>query len=246
MQKHDFHIPLKDSNQKNIKFDFIYTNSYDHAHSPVSCLGAMYDNLKKTGIIIIDMHESSSSLEATKLDPHVFTVESVLDYINSFNNEGRGELFMINVHSINSVSKQLLCGKSQAEINKLIGMGIAPKVVNHDALEFSEESVYLIISKKTPQSGSSLNHFVDFSLNSLSFMESICNADYTEDMLSDDLLRCCFGSISIAEKVQQLFLAQSPFNWNQGFASDEEFYEKYSEHCIKNQHSVIKNLRIFL
>ena len=245
LKKHDFHYPLRDGDNKNMKFDFIYTNSYDHAHSPIACLKAMHENLNETGIIIIDMHESSSSTESTTTDPHVFTIETVRNYIDKLNTEDDCQLFLTAIHSINTVSSRPLHGRNKAEINKLIGMGIEIESIDKDLLRFKENSNFLVISKKTPRNNRAINEFVEFSLKSPSFMEDICKRNYTIDSLANDLLQCCFSSISIAQSVQSLFLEQAPFNWKQSFDSDDSFYKKYADHCALKKGSLIKELKLF-
>ena len=246
MRKHDFHFPLKDSENNIQEFDFIYTNSYDHAHSPIQCLHAMYETLKETGIIFIDMHESSSSIESTTTDPHVFTIDSVKDYIENFNSESHGQLFLTAVHSTDTVSSKPLLGRSRGESSKLIGMGIEVESVDQISLKFKEETIFLVITKKSPKKIKSLNKFVYFTIHDSSFIDNNLNEDHTAAKLADDLLQCCFSSISIAKNVQTLFMEQVPFNWSQGFKSDEDFYKKYAEHCINLGGSIIKDLKLFL
>ena len=205
----------------------------------------MHENLNETGIIIIDMHESSSSTESTTTDPHVFTIETVRNYIDKLNTEDDCQLFLTAIHSINTVSSRPLHGRNKAEINKLIGMGIEIESIDKDLLRFKENSNFLVISKKTPRNNRAINEFVEFSLKSPSFMEDICKRNYTIDSLANDLLQCCFSSISIAQSVQSLFLEQAPFNWKQSFDSDDSFYKKYADHCALKKGSLIKELKLF-
>lgn len=57
------------------KFDFIYTNAFDHVYDPEKTLTVWVDQLKSRGILIIE--HSSGHEKATKLDPLGATVDDI-------------------------------------------------------------------------------------------------------------------------------------------------------------------------
>lgn len=56
-------------------FDFVYTNSFDHAYSPEDTMRVWSDQLKPGGLMIIET--SSKHEKATKLDPLGITEEEL-------------------------------------------------------------------------------------------------------------------------------------------------------------------------
>lgn len=79
-----------DFNKVNLKwldcFDFIYSNSFDHAYDPVGTLNVWFDQLKKGGCILLEYdkrqeHTGEISKKCNKTDPVSITVDELINKI---------------------------------------------------------------------------------------------------------------------------------------------------------------------
>ncbi len=78
--KLDFHeevVEWKD------KFDFVYTNSLDHAHDPLKCLKSWCHSLKDNGIIVINFTEAHTPAAAGDPEFFSFNVKSLVNLISN-------------------------------------------------------------------------------------------------------------------------------------------------------------------
>ena len=68
------------------KFDFIYSNSFDHAFDPISTLNVWFDQIKTGGCILLEYdkrqeHTGEISKKCNKVDPVSITVDELVSKI---------------------------------------------------------------------------------------------------------------------------------------------------------------------
>ena len=80
--RHDFNKPLN----HDIQYDFIYSNSFDHAYNPKSTFNIWADQVIKGGLIILEYdrrqeHTGEISKPVNKVDPVSIKVEELIELI---------------------------------------------------------------------------------------------------------------------------------------------------------------------
>ena len=77
--KLDFHESVSKWDNK---FDFVYTNSLDHAHDPLKCLKSWCQSLKENGIIIINFTDAHTPAAAGEPEYFSFSIKSLINLIS--------------------------------------------------------------------------------------------------------------------------------------------------------------------
>ena len=78
--KLDFHEEVPDWDYK---FDFVYTNSLDHAHDPLRCIKSWCRSLQKNGIIIINFTDAHTPAAAGDPEYFSFKIKSLINLISN-------------------------------------------------------------------------------------------------------------------------------------------------------------------
>lgn len=80
--QHDFH----DVRSEWVgKADFVYSNSWDHAYDPVKCFTAWVEQLKPTGLLILE--HTPSHVDSSPLDPFGADIDELVEIVNSLKPE---------------------------------------------------------------------------------------------------------------------------------------------------------------
>lgn len=87
------------------KFDFIYSNSFDHSYDPEKCLNAWMSCLKEGGLCIIEHSSLHSPKGVTKLDPFGVTLEYFPYLVLSWS---KGSYFVCDILDAPKQNKELL------------------------------------------------------------------------------------------------------------------------------------------
>lgn len=87
------------------KFDFIYSNSFDHSYDPEKCLNAWMSCLKDGGLCIIEHSSLHSPKGVTELDPFGVTLEYFPYLVLSWS---KGSYFVCDILDAPSQNKELL------------------------------------------------------------------------------------------------------------------------------------------
>lgn len=87
------------------KFDFIYSNSFDHSYDPEKCLNAWMSCLKEGGLCIIEHSSLHSPKGVTELDPFGVTLEYFPYLVLSWS---KGSYFVCDILDAPRQNKELL------------------------------------------------------------------------------------------------------------------------------------------